>query len=369
MSDILKPIICSQCGSNNVVKISRNKYKCNVCGTTFILDSGEEIEDGFNENEILFINKNKDNVEFIKEAIEDTMKAKSIPAYFLDTCKISFENDYAYAYVIEGTVNVSYKGKVGTHREIIHYKKNKEGETIEEKETVTDWSPISGDDEIETYACAVAARKEMPEFDERLLGTTTELTDGAKAFINEKPMEMTEELMESMYDSLKDSAESEAVSDLYDYDEHEVFSTRSGIKSIDSYKKYLIPTQAIRFSYQNNDYVAYAFARQGARITCDGKAINDRSSYELLVDTNMEKPFLYSTAGKVFYVIICMVLFYFIRKVPGSEGIIMASVFVLIAIAYFVVAVINTQKYTAELKQARENARLKISKIAQDLGK
>ena len=369
MSDLLKPIICSQCASNNVVKISRNKYKCNVCGTTFILNSNDEIEEGFNEDEILFINKNTNNEEFIKNALEKIMKDKGINASFLDTCKIEFESDYAYVYVMDGTVNVSYKGKVGTHREIVHYKKNSEGETIEEKETVTDWSPISGNEEIETYSATIAARKEIPEFTKRLLGPISELTDGAKAFINEKPMEINEELRERLHEELEHSAVSEAVSDLYDYDEHEVFGTRSNIKSIDSCKKYLIPTQAIRFTYQGNNYAAYAFARQDAYISCDGKDVSKNSSYELVVDTDMEKPFLYKTGAKILHIFICMVLFFFIRKVPGTEGVIMAIIFALVAIAYFCVAIINTKKYTAELQQARSKARLKISKIAQNLGK
>lgn len=368
MSDILKPIICSQCGSNNVVNISNNRYKCNVCGTTFILDSDQEIEDGFNEDEILFINQNKKNEDFIYEALEKIMKDKSIPARFLDNTKIKFEKDYAYVYVIEGTVYVSYKGKVGTYREIIHYKKNKEGETIEEKETVTDWSPISGNDDIVSYAQAVAARKEPPKFDISILGQTSEITDGAKAFINEKPMEMTEEIMEELRKELKSSAEGEAVSDLYDYDDYEVFSTRSSIKSIDSYKKYLIPTQAIRFMYQNSNYAAYAFARDSAYINCDGRVIGGSYSDNLIVDTNMEKPFMYSTAGKVFYVIACIILFFLLRKIPDTAGIVIAWLFVLAAIAYLYIVIMNTKKYTEELRQARSKARDKIRRIAQEIG-
>lgn len=365
MSNILKPIICSQCGSNNITNISKNRYKCNVCGTTFILD--KEKDEGFNEDEILFIEKNKRNEDFIYEALEGIMINKNIPTSFLDACKISFESDYAYVYLIEGTVYVSYKAKVGTNREIIHYKKNKDGETIEEKEIVTDWSPVSSNEEIETYASAVAARKETPKFNKDILGPNTELSEGAKAFIKEKPMEMNDGLLDDLYEELKSSAESEAVSDLYDYDDYEVISTRSSIRSIDSYKKYLIPTYAIRFFYQGNNYVAYAFARENAYNVYDGKALNSNYSNDLIVDTNMEKPLLYSTAAKFFYLLVCTIFFFFLRKVTDTGGIILSTIYVIAVVAFFYVAITNTKKYNIELENARQKARDKIKRIAQNI--
>lgn len=157
--EVVEPLICTQCGSNDIELISENMGICKNCGTQIIINSPKE--NNYISNNVTINMTGNDTAKAIsffelpKEIDEKTFYVKALTKIAIDKYSpddifvagsfMPVKTEYRQYLLGKGTAKIAYSATIGydrqeQYREYDSVKK----EYVTKTRTVTDWKPFSG---------------------------------------------------------------------------------------------------------------------------------------------------------------------------------------------------------------------------------
>ena len=271
--DETTPVVCPQCGSNDVALLSSELGKCRSCGTTVVLPKKEQQVNIVNnfvvsnnaENSANYYTIKRErtlNDEFIREAYVAMTQDRKTPIDISDgEFAIVKESNEQYIEV-DSTANITYSATVGYDYKVTYTDYDSQGKPVQKTKTETEWKPFSGshvtqstvylgNDETSVHVAAFDVALNCAEPGSVVPYDGTDTTEAA-------PLPPNPASIEKAKRNVISNAEIEAERSLPG-DRHKDFHA-SGSATVNSVKSYSAPTQNALFKYKEEEHFCTAFA-------------------------------------------------------------------------------------------------------------
>lgn len=277
----LIPIICPNCNSCEVNVADDGFAVCNSCGSRFVVSDDETTRNVYVTNQISIDANGQENggnnvthvnctVEeqtsvqrFVRNACLSLARDIKTPRDVFDSSFKRIETEIEQFLCVEADVTTTYSASVGYDRKVERVDV-RNGRTVTRTETVTDWTPFSGEKKgtelgvvpLKTTSCNPMLQASRFAYWCNTEGRLMPLQDGKFA---ETPVTADKENYAAAMRSAEEALESDCASRLPG-DRAERFQASSVSKPCGRSATVLVPTYVMRYEYKGEKFEKRQFA-------------------------------------------------------------------------------------------------------------
>ena len=300
--DETTPIVCPQCGSNDIELKSSELGKCKHCGTTVVLPKKEQNVTVVNN--FVVSNNSEDSAQYYiinrERTLDDEFRREAYVALTEDRRTPVDVSNGVFDYIGEGVeqyievdavANITYSATVGYDYQVQYTEVDSNGNRHTKTKTETRWEPFSGSliKDSTVYVGNDEHSFRQKSFEHALksanIGSVVPY-NGTQA-VDVAPLPPERSAIEDAKKTCIDRAESEAKRSLPG-DHYRDFHA-SGSATVKSVNSYAAPTQDSLLNYKDTDYLCQSFAF--GSFVLDGDVPDDSNSIHKAVEKRTT-PFL-----------------------------------------------------------------------------